>query len=65
MPNRIAGNTTAAPRNRHLASTYPFIDPSIAESNVAGTTSFTLFRKLPPRPRCVALPAHASTKLLK
>src|SRR5215470_5632641 len=67
IPNRIAGKTTLAPRNRHLARTYPFIEPSIADSTVAGTTSRTLFRKLGPRPRkpWSGLPFHACAKLLK
>src|SRR4030042_157771 len=54
IPNSIRGKRIFAPRNFHLASTYPLIDPTIVAKSVPGITSFMLFQKLPERP-CIHL----------
>src|SRR4051812_45747697 len=43
IPNRNSVNTTSAPGNRHLDSTYPLSDPSTAEINAPGTATLKLF----------------------
>src|SRR5258708_734181 len=45
MPNRSRAKMRLAPRNFHFERTYPFSEPSTAESTVAGTTKKTELRK--------------------
>src|SRR5437763_4836273 len=45
MPKSSKAKMTFAPRNFHFESTYPFSEPSSAESAVAGTTSRTELKK--------------------